>query len=297
MIAASQDRKNGKAHWASSSGACSVLGMQRPRHELWSICLASIERSQRQICSPGSSRIMAWTQRKMYGYSFPAHMASSSLWQILIDTADPGNRLNTRQATSLIRTLIAGFRAAGLKPGDAVCVHAFNSILYPILYFGIIGAGGVCVGSNPAYKTLELSHLLSITEPKFFIVEEALSSDVLSTVEDLIPRTRTFILSTRNDEFNPDGCRSLGELLQHGERDWIRINDTKTAKSTIAVLQSTSGTTGLPKAAATSHYALVAAGVAMQESGQRQYEVTRLISLPLFHSFGASFVHIAAFRY
>jgi 4-coumarate--CoA ligase len=229
--------------------------------------------------------------------SFPAHMASSSLWQILIDAADAENRLNTRQAISLIRKLIAGFRAAGLKPGDAVCVHAFNSILYPILYFGIIGAGGVFVGSNPAYKTLELSHLLSITEPKFFVVEEELTSNVISTVQDLIPRTKTFVLSTRIDELNPHGCRSLHELLQHGEHGWIRIDDMETAKLTIAVLQSTSGTTGLPKAAATSHYALVAAGVAMQEPGQRQYEITRLISLPLFHSFGASFVHLAAFHY
>jgi acyl-CoA synthetase (AMP-forming)/AMP-acid ligase II len=70
-----------------------------------------------------------------------------------------------------------------------------------------------------------------------------------------------------------------------------------TAKSTIAVLQLTSGTTGLPKAAATSHHALVAAGVAMRSSNQRPYEVSRLISLPLFHSFGASFVQIAAFHY
>jgi 4-coumarate--CoA ligase len=178
-----------------------------------------------------------------------------------------------------------------------VCVHAFNSILYPILYFGIIGAGGVFVGSNPAYKALELSHLFSITEPRFFIIEEGLLSDVLPAIEGLIPRTRTFILTTKSDELNPNGCMCWSHLLQHGEHDWTRTNDCETAKSTIAVLQSTSGTTGLPKVAATSHYALVAAGVAMRESGQRQYEVTRLISLPLFHSFGASFVHIAAFHY
>ncbi|KAG9674995.1 ketoacyl-synt-domain-containing protein, partial [Aureobasidium melanogenum] len=53
----------------------------------------------------------------------------------------------------------------------------------------------------------------------------------------------------------------------------------------------------LPKAATTSHYALVAAGVAMRSSDQRPYEVSRLISLPLFHSFGASFVQISAFHY
>lgn len=34
----------------------------------------------------------------------------------------------------------------------------------------------------------------------------------------------------------------------------------------------------------------------MQCSGENPYQVSRLISLPLFHSFGSSFVHLAAFR-
>lgn len=197
----------------------------------------------------------------------------------------------------LIRTLIAGFKAAGLKPGDPVCVHAFNQILYPILYFSVIGAGGVFVGSNPAYKNLELSHLLSITDSKFVVVEAGLLSDALSTIRAWVPLNRTSVLRSDKEELDLDCCSCWSDLLQRGERDWVRINDMDKAKSTIAVLQSTSGTTGLPKVAATSHYALVAAGVAMQVSGQKSYEVNRLISLPLFHSFGASFVQIAAFRY
>lgn len=57
--------------------------------------------------------------------------------QILIDAADHGNRLNTRQAVSLIRKLIAGFRVAGLEAGDTVCVHAFNSVSPPTCDLGI----------------------------------------------------------------------------------------------------------------------------------------------------------------
>ncbi|KAI4719802.1 acetyl-CoA synthetase-like protein [Aureobasidium sp. EXF-10727] len=216
---------------------------------------------------------------------------------ILIDAADHKNRLNTRQAVSLIRKLVAGFRAAGLEPGDVVCVHAFNHILYPILYYGIIGAGGVFVGSNPAYKTLELNHLLSITEPKFLVVEADLLECALPVIEASIPAARTLIFSTKTGEPRPNDLKCWSSLLQHGEHDWIRVNDKDTAKSTIATLQSTSGTTGLPKVAATSHYALVAAGVNARCSTQTSYAVSRLISLPLFHSFGASFVQSSAFRY
>ena len=153
------------------------------------------------------------------------------------------------------------------------------------------------MGSNPAYKTLELRHLISITEPKCCIIEAKLLEDALPVITTCVPLTWTFVLGTDNAELGLHDCRSWSELLQHGEEDWLRINDAKTAKSTIAVLQSTSGTTGLPKVAASSHYALVASGIAMRETAPRPYEVTRLISLPLFHSFGASFVQIAAFRY
>jgi len=178
-----------------------------------------------------------------------------------------------------------------------VCVHAFNSILYPILYYGIIGAGGVFVGSNPAYKTLELERLISITESKFFITEAGLLDIVLPATKAAISLTKTFVLGTDSAEGNLNSCRHWSDLLQHGEKDWLRINDEETAKSTIAVLQSTSGTTGLPKVAASSHYALVASGIGMRESTVKPYAVTRLISLPLFHSFGASFVQISAFHY
>jgi 4-coumarate--CoA ligase len=197
----------------------------------------------------------------------------------------------------LTRALIAGFKAAGLKPGDVVCVHAFNSILYPILCFGIIGAGGVFVGSNPAYKSLELRHLVSATEPKFCVVEAGILENALPAFMTLVPLARTFVLGTDVVDCNLHGCRDWRDLLRHGEQDWRRIKDTGMAKSTVAVLQSTSGTTGLPKVAVSSHYALVASGVAMRESTPRLHEVTRLISLPLFHSFGASFVQISAFYY
>ncbi|KAG9583303.1 acetyl-CoA synthetase-like protein, partial [Aureobasidium melanogenum] len=216
---------------------------------------------------------------------------------ILIDAADHRNRLNTRQAISLVRKLIAGFRAAGLKAGDTVCVHAFNSILYPLLYFGIIGSGGVFVGSNPAYKNLEMRHLLSITKPSFLVVEVGLLEIVLPAVGICIPTSQILVLDTESQTCSQNSFKCWRSLLRYDEHDWIRISDEMTARSTIAVLQITSGTTGLPKASATSHYALVAAGVAMRSSDQRPYEVSRLISLPLFHSFGASFVQISAFYY
>ncbi|KAI9690816.1 MAG: putative NRPS-like protein biosynthetic cluster [Bathelium mastoideum] len=58
----------------------------------------------------------------------------------------------------------------------------------------------------------------------------------------------------------------------------------------------TSGTTGLPKAAAISHYAQLAQAVMLYDSKDKCYEVKRLLSLPQFHSFTATLAHIAPLR-
>ena len=56
----------------------------------------------------------------------------------------------------MIRQLVAGFQHAGVRPGDTVLVHSFNSIYYPILVLGIIGCGAIYTGSNPGYTAYEV---------------------------------------------------------------------------------------------------------------------------------------------
>ena len=77
---------------------------------------------------------------------------------VLIDPADPSRYYSYRTARQTVRRLIAGLRKAGLQRGDAVCIHSFNSLLYPLLVLAIIGAGGLSVGTNPSYTKHELNH-------------------------------------------------------------------------------------------------------------------------------------------
>lgn len=71
----------------------------------------------------------------------------------------------------------------------------------------------------------------------------------------------------------PEGFESWKVLLQHGERDWIRFDDEKVSKSTTAARLFSSGTTGLPKAAAISHYNLVAQHTLAHETNKVPYQV------------------------
>ena len=116
---------------------------------------------------------------------------------------------------------------------------------------------------------------------------------------------------------------SFEDLLAHGEEDWIRILDEQTAKATPAAYFQTSGTSGAPKEAVLSHYALIAQHesvnhitpfeVSKHPLGRLSFElefsshfllttnpteqVVRLLTVPYFHVFGALFGHIFPIRY
>ena len=47
---------------------------------------------------------------------------------IYIDATNPDRYYTHKSARSTIRKLAAGFRKAGLKKGDVVCLHAFNDV-------------------------------------------------------------------------------------------------------------------------------------------------------------------------
>ena len=48
-----------------------------------------------------------------------------------VDASDPSQSISERQAKSIVRKLAAGFRNAGLQPGDTVCLHAANHVHSP----------------------------------------------------------------------------------------------------------------------------------------------------------------------
>ena len=50
---------------------------------------------------------------------------------LYIDAEDPSRSLDARQFRKLVRSLIAGLRAAGLQRGESVLVNLANSKLLP----------------------------------------------------------------------------------------------------------------------------------------------------------------------
>ena len=218
--------------------------------------------------------------------------------QILIDTADPSRSISNSQAKTLVRQLVAGFKSLGIRPGqqDVVCLHSFNDILYPVLVLGVIGAGAIVAGTNPAYTPYELAHHIKTAEVRYLITEpEFLGAVVEAADECKLPRSNILILNVFNQPV-PDGFESWETLLRHGQEDWHRFSDLESAKTTQAARLFSSGTTGLPKAALTSHFNLVAQHEMVYGQSRRDYRIKVLLPLPMFHAAAFPMAHTTALK-
>jgi long-subunit acyl-CoA synthetase (AMP-forming) len=158
---------------------------------------------------------------------------------------------------------------------------------------GIIGAGGVFVGSNTAYTARELNRLLTVSMTSAVVVQFDLLRDVVATATGCgIPLMKVVALDLHcpSSSFQPSGARQhliLADLLRQEEEDCASFDDQKTAKSITGAIVWTGGTGGMPKAAVISHCTLISLCVLAQYAGRyADYQIKRLISL---HHFTASY--------
>ncbi|PWY93434.1 acetyl-CoA synthetase-like protein [Aspergillus sclerotioniger CBS 115572] len=164
------------------------------------------------------------------------------------------------------------------------------------------------MGSNPHSQEHELDHVIGLTQPRWIITEPHAYPTVLNvadkhhlpaghvlllddaTLAEMIRFVHTPSLTSRNTDNT-----SLLSLLSHGTSPPLLIPDKDRAASTPAALYSTSGTTGLPKAAVLTHTSLIAQHASITYCPS--YRVTRLMSLPIFHLFSSLWTHLFPLRY
>ncbi|KAE9379826.1 acetyl-CoA synthetase-like protein [Stipitochalara longipes BDJ] len=211
---------------------------------------------------------------------------------VYIDANDPTRKLSASGVQTLVRQLTCGLNHHGLARGDTVCVVSFNDINYTAVYLGIIGAGGCFTGANPGYTARELTHHLKITEARFILTEvKTLDISIAAAKDCGIPDTNIFVLNFRNETI-PTAHRSWNVLLEYGEQDWVEVNDP----STSAAYVSTSGTTGLPKAAIIPHSYLTSQAAIIEKLLPAKKNISYLVSIPPFHLFTIPVQHALPLR-
>jgi acyl-CoA synthetase (AMP-forming)/AMP-acid ligase II len=100
-----------------------------------------------------------------------------------------------------------------------------------------------------------------------------------------------------NSSVEPVARKTLHDLLGNIDEGNLKRKIDSIEPDQIAVLQSTSGTTGLPKMAVRTHRALILESQAIEDNhSQKPHEVYRLFCTPIFHAFSTPEMVITPLR-
>ncbi|ENH69234.1 4-coumarate--CoA ligase [Fusarium oxysporum f. sp. cubense race 1] len=178
---------------------------------------------------------------------------------VYVEAHDPTQQLNKVQLEHMVKSLAAGLRHLfKIRDGDVVLGFCENSILYPAVIFASIASGGIFTGANPSYTYSELVNQLTVSGAKCIVTDSPrLEMAKKAAAAAGLPPSSLVIIDSK-DSSAVDGVSSFQSLLGYGTYSWERISNPKVLADKPAVLNFSSGTTGLPKACEITHRNLVA---------------------------------------
>ncbi|KAF5004022.1 hypothetical protein FDECE_9468 [Fusarium decemcellulare] len=244
-------------------------------------------------------------QKNVLSYLFgDGDVSEEPLW---IDSKDPDNNLSPKQLVGWVKRLGYGLERLGVKRGEVVLICTPNSIFIPVAFLGIVGAGFIFSGVNPVYTSTEMAHQLTNTMAKAVLVHPKMLDTMLEAAAKAgLSKDRIFQFA--DAECQPkqgvqDWRVMLGSPDQGAAWRWPDLNPQEAAE-TIATINYSSGTTGLPKGVCVSHYNLIAnveQTVFMRYahkpfSFESRPQERWIGALPLSHAYGQMYTILMAVR-
>ena len=218
-----------------------------------------------------------------------------------------GRTTTYTQLGDQISRVAEGLRSLGVQAGDRVAIVLPNSPQHVVAFYAILRLGAVVVEHNPLYTDRELRHIFEdhsarvaicwdVAVPKLTSLpaDVGLQHIVSVNLLDAFPAMKRLALSlpvkklreTRAKLTAPaPGTVTWKQLVAH---DPIAADHPKPTVNDLAVIQYTSGTTGVPKGAMLSHFNLFSnarQGEAWMHGAEYRKENFYAI-LPMFHAFG-----------
>jgi acyl-CoA synthetase len=151
----------------------------------------------------------------------------------------PGMSLTWREFDCAANALADQLAGVGVAPGDRVGVWHGDSAAIHVLFVAIERCGAVVVGIGARAGTREVAQMLRSSQPKILISDQRRSSPAAQAAEGLAADATVSLLTMGHEagapRLNTDAApKTVGVESQLGADDVFLIN-------------STSGTTGLPK--------------------------------------------------
>jgi fatty-acyl-CoA synthase len=176
------------------------------------------------------------------------------------------NRL--KQTSDLVAR---GLLSLGVTKGDKVAIWMAGYAEWALVYFALARIGAIMVPVNTRYRPDEIKYVLNKSKASLLVFKEEANKDFVGLLKQLfpgevfagnlpnetLPSLRALIAAS---DRRIDGCLGFDELIAAGkavsEKELLQAASEVTGDD-IAMLQFTSGTTAMPKAAMLFHSAML----------------------------------------
>jgi long-chain acyl-CoA synthetase len=204
-----------------------------------------------------------------------------------------GARLTYREVEEQASRVASALIDRGISAGDRIALSCPNLPAFPVIYYGILKAGGVVVPLNILLTEREIAyHLADSAAKAYFCFAGSAELPVGAAGAAAFERTAScehFVLITA-DPAAASSDVALQTLAEFTHRQTAECPARPAAETDTAVVLYTSGTTGQPKGAELTHSNMVhnaLLGPRLFGAHPGGHDV-HLLALPLFHSFGQS---------
>ncbi len=221
--------------------------------------------------------------------------------EAIVDLHGPGGtttRWSFDRLAEEVATATRAVMARGIEPGDRVAIWAPNCAEWIVAALGAVGAGAVLVPLNTRYKGAEAAYILRASGARLlFTVQGFLGTDYPAmldeaiTTGDPVPALEAVIVLRTDDAGTPVTGEAVAwdDFLAGAEQCGADVAAGRTASITpndVCDLVFTSGTTGNPKGAMTTHSQTLRTFATWAEVVGLRAGDRYLIVNPFFHTFG-----------
>ncbi|OQU95486.1 AMP-binding enzyme domain-containing protein isoform 2 [Cladophialophora immunda] len=233
------------------------------------------------------------------------------------DADTPAKCFSLAQGEIYSKRVALGLQQLGLKADERLLLYSNNRLFFPVVIWGTIAAGCIFSAASPSASASELAYQLRDSGAALLLTgPDGIAVALNAASEAGLSRNRVLVFHDPDEDlssYNLHGLNSWTNIWASEDAvrhwSWKRLATIEEVDGKTAIINYSSGTTGLPKGVQISHYNLVSNSVQLlfkralvgstprARARKERLDVSGerwLAPLPMYHAYGQTYYGINA---